>query len=112
MDLNPAQVLLLGIPLAAITVYLPYMVVAYGRFQVGFDPSAPRALFDKLPDFAKRATWAHQNSWEVFALFVAGALMVYVTGKASSATNITVLLFLVARVLFSLFYIFDILKIY
>ncbi len=107
MDLNPAQVLLLAIPLAAVTVYLPYMVVAYGRFQVGFDPSAPRALFDKLPDFAKRATWAHQNSWEVFALFVAGALMVYVTGKASLTTSITVLIFLLSRVLFSLFYILN-----
>ncbi len=107
MDWSPGQILLLGIPVAVITVYLPYVVVAYGRFQVGFDPSAPRALFDKLPDFAKRATWAHQNSWEVFSLFVAGDLMAYVTQKASFTTSVTVGIFLVARVLFSLFYILD-----
>jgi uncharacterized MAPEG superfamily protein len=107
MDWSPEQILLLGIPAAAITVYLPYLVVAYGRFQVGFDPSAPRALFDKLPAYAKRATWAHQNSWEVFALFVAGDLMVYVTDRASTVTSVTVGVFLVARVLFSLFYILD-----
>jgi uncharacterized MAPEG superfamily protein len=102
---NPQQFLLLSIAIAAILVYVPYGVTAYGRFQVGFDPSAPRALFDKLPDYAKRATWAHQNSWEVFILFSTAALMVYATGKADAGTTTTALVFLVSRLLFSIFYI-------
>lgn len=105
MDWSPSQFLLSSIAIAAILVYLPYMVTAYGRIKVGFDPSAPRALFDKLPDYAKRATWAHQNSWEVFSLYVAAALMVYATNKADATTTTIAIVFLASRVLFSIFYI-------
>jgi uncharacterized MAPEG superfamily protein len=99
--------LLLSVAIAAILVYFPYMVTAYGRFKVGFDPSAPRALFDKLPDYAKRASWAHQNSWEVFVLYVAAVMMVCVSGKASDSTDLTAVVFLVSRFLFSIFYILN-----
>lgn len=86
---------------------MPYIVVAYGRVSVGIDMNAPRAMFDRLPDYAKRATWAHQNSFEVFALFATAAITAYVTNSASDQTSLDVLIFLVARVLFSLFYILD-----
>lgn len=99
--------LLLSVAIAAILVYVPYMAVAYGRFQVGFDPSAPRALFDKLPDYAKRASWAHQNSWEVFILYGSAVMMVCISGKASEVNQLTVIIFLASRLLFSLFYIFN-----
>ncbi|MFN3927039.1 MAG: MAPEG family protein [Pseudanabaenaceae cyanobacterium] len=108
MDVNPQKFLLISIGIAAILVYVPYFVTAYGRLKVGFDPSAPRALFDKLPDYAKRATWAHQNSWEVFSLYVAAALMLYASGKADANSSIIAIVFLVARLLFSIFYIVNI----
>lgn len=107
LPILPSQVLLYGIAIAAGLIYLPYAVVAYARVSIGIDMSAPRAMFDRLPDYAKRATWAHQNSFEVFALFVAAALTAYVTNVASDKTSLYVLAFLAARFLFSLFYILD-----
>ncbi|MBD2186700.1 MAPEG family protein [Pseudanabaena mucicola] len=107
LPIPPSQVLLYGIAIAAGLIYLPYAVVAYARVSIGIDMSAPRAMFDRLPDYAKRATWAHQNSFEVFALFAAAALTAYVTNVASDKTSLYVLAFLAARFLFSLFYILD-----
>lgn len=107
LTISPAQILLYGVAIAAGLVYLPYIVVAFGRVSIGYDMSSPRAMFDRLPDYAKRATWAHQNSFETFALFAAAALTAYVTNVASDKTSFYVLAFLVARLLFSLFYILD-----
>jgi uncharacterized MAPEG superfamily protein len=105
LPLTPDQVLIYGVAIAAGLVYLPYTVVAFARVSVGFDMNAPRAMFDRLPDYAKRATWAHQNSFEVFGLFAAAALTAYVTDAGSDKSNLYVLAFLAARVLFSFFYI-------
>jgi uncharacterized MAPEG superfamily protein len=107
LTLTPSQILLYGIAIAGGLIYLPYIVVAYGRLSIGIDMNAPRAMFDRLPDYAKRATWAHQNSFETFGLFAAAALTTYVSNAASDKTSLYVLAFLAARFLFTLFYILD-----
>ena len=107
LTIPPSQILLYGIAIAAGLVYLPYLVVAYGRVSIGIDMNAPRAMFDRLPEYAKRATWAHQNSFETFALFAAAALTAYVSNAASDKTSLYILAFLVARFLFSLFYVLN-----
>ena len=108
LTFSPSQILLYGVAIAGGLIYLPYLVVAYARVSIGIDLNAPRAMFDRLPDYAKRATWAHQNSFEVFGLFTAAALTTYVSNSASDKTSLYVLAFLIARVLFSLFYIINI----
>jgi uncharacterized MAPEG superfamily protein len=48
------------------------------RSQANFtidDLAAPRAMADRLPDWGKRANWAHQNSFEAFTLFAPAALL-------------------------------------
>jgi uncharacterized MAPEG superfamily protein len=105
---NPVLFPLFGIAIAAILIYLPYGVVAYGRITSDFDYAAPRAMFDRLPDFAKRATWAHQNSFEVFMLFAAAALMLFVTAKGTDYTTYVIWAFLGSRITFSLFYILNV----
>ena len=107
LTFSSSQILLYGIAIAAGLIYLPYILVAYGRLSIGMDMNAPRAMFDRLPDYAKRATWAHQNSFEVFALFAAASLTAYVSNVASDKTSIYVLAFLGARFLFKLFYILN-----
>jgi uncharacterized MAPEG superfamily protein len=107
LPISPDRVLLYGIAIAAFLVYLPYFVVAYGRVSIGIDMNAPRAMFDRLPPFAQRATWAHQNSFEVFVLFAAAAVMVYITGNATNNTSLITLTFLGSRFGFCLFYILD-----
>lgn len=101
-------IFLYSIAAAAILIYVPFLVVAYARARVGYDTSAPRAMFEKLPPYAQRATWAHQNSFEAFMIFAAAALMAYVTGVSSPLAVGAVIAFLVARLLYSTFYILNI----
>jgi uncharacterized MAPEG superfamily protein len=101
-------IFLYSIVAAAALIYTPFLVVAYARFTVGYDMYAPRAMFDKLPPYAQRASWAHQNSFETFLLFVPAALMAYVTGVNSDAAVVGAIAFPVARLLYSIFYILNI----
>lgn len=109
MNLPVSAILLDSIAAAAVLIYLPFLVVAYGRLQVGDDIiSAPRSLFDKLPPYAQRATWAHQNSFEGFMIFAAAALMAYVTGQNTGLASGAAIAFPITRLLYSVFYILNI----
>ena len=107
LNISTTAVLLGAIGCAAALIYFPYLVVVIGRFQAGYDPGAPRANFDKLSDSAKRATWAHQNSFETFITFAAAALMAYVTKQDSVYAANLAIAFVVSRFLFSIFYIIN-----
>jgi uncharacterized MAPEG superfamily protein len=107
-QLSIPVVLLSAIAVAAALIYLPFLAVAYNRLLLGYDQSAPRAMFDKMPPYAQRATWAHQNSFEAFMLFSAAALMAYVTGVTSNLAEYAAIAFVGARFLYSIFYIVNI----
>ena len=108
MNLSVNASLLYGIVGAVILTYFPYLFVATARFQVGYDMSAPRAMLDKLPPYAQRATWAHQNCFEALIIFTVAALMAYVTGVESDWAKLSAIAFIASRFFFSLFYIVDI----
>jgi uncharacterized MAPEG superfamily protein len=108
MNLSVSLILLYSIVGAVILAYAPFLVVAWGRFQNGYDQSAPRAMFDKLPAYAQRATWAHQNSFEALTIYGLAALMAYATGVESDWAKIAAIAFIVARLLYSIFYIANI----
>ncbi|HEY9795468.1 MAG TPA: MAPEG family protein [Leptolyngbyaceae cyanobacterium] len=108
MNLHDSAILLYCIAAAAVLIYVPFLVVGYARMSVGYDTRAPRAMFDKLPPYGQRATWAHQNSFEAFMIFAAAALMAYVTGQNSSLATGAALAFVIARSLYSVFYILNI----
>lgn len=102
-------IFLYSIAAAACLIYVPFLLVAYARVRVGSEMlSTPRALFDKLPPYAQRATWAHQNTFEAFMIFAAAALMAYVTGVNSFTAQVAAIAFVVARLLYSIFYILNI----
>ncbi len=105
---SSANVLLCSIVAAAALIYLPYLVVAFGRFQVGYEMSAPRGMFDKLPEYAQRATWAHQNSWESFALYAPAALMAFVVSLPAEQVVGSAAIYVAARLSYSLFYILNV----
>ncbi|MDP5019013.1 MAPEG family protein [Anabaena sp. UHCC 0187] len=107
-QLPAPAIFLYSIVVAAILIYLPYLLVAFARVQIGYDLSAPRAMFDKLPPYAQRATWAHENSFEGFMVFAAAALMAYVTGVNSPQGVNAAIAFIIARLLYSIFYIANI----
>lgn len=108
MNLPVNLILLCSIVGAVILTYAPFLAVGWGRLQSGYDMSAPRAMFDKLPDYAKRATWAHQNSFEALTIYGLAALMAYATGVESDWAKIAAIAFLIARLLYSVFYIINI----
>lgn len=101
-------IFLYSIVAAVVLIYLPFLVVSYARFRIGYDLYAPRTMFDKLPPYAQRATWAHQNSFESFMVFTAAALMAYVTGVNSPLAAVAAIAFNMARLLYSIFYILNI----
>ncbi len=108
MNLSVNAILLYAIVGAVILTYAPFMVVGFARAKTGYDISAPRANFDKLPPYAQRATWAHQNCFEALIIFSAAALMAYVTGVESSWASISAIAFLVSRLFYSVFYILNV----
>jgi uncharacterized MAPEG superfamily protein len=108
MNLSVSAILLYSILAAFILIYIPFMVVGYARMKVGYDTSAPREMFDKLPTYGKRATWAHQNSFETFMPYAAAAILAYVTGVNSNLAAGAAIAFVVARSLYPVFYISNI----
>ncbi|AHB87704.1 putative membrane protein [Thermosynechococcus sp. NK55a] len=91
--------------MATLLIYFPYIFVVVGRLQAGFDMAAPRALFVKLPPFAQRAVWAHENSFETFMPFAAAVLLTLFAGVNDATVAIASLSFVVARFLYSICYI-------
>ncbi|MDY6786255.1 MAG: MAPEG family protein [Cyanobacteriota bacterium] len=108
MNLANSSILLYSLVGAVILVYFPFGLVGLARVRAGYDIAAPRAMFDKLPPYAQRATWAHQNSFEALIVYAIAALMAYITGVDSPWVGGAALGFLGARLLYSVFYIANI----
>lgn len=109
LGLPTSAILLDSIAVAAALIYAPFLVVAYGRLQIGYEALAtPRAIFDQLPPIAQRATWAHQNAFETFPAFAAAALTAYVTNQNSEWAGWCAIAFVVARSLYPVFYILNV----
>lgn len=97
--------LLVSIGVAALLVYLPFLAVGYGRFTVGYDQAAPRTMLPKLPPYAQRATWAHENAFESIILYAPAALMAYITQQQSDLALGAAIAYLIARTLYPVAYI-------
>ena len=85
--------------------------LTYGRVKAGYSTEnmgAPRALFDQLPDFGKRAVWCHQNCWESLTLHAPACLLCLITGVASPIAIIAAWIHPIVRVLYICAYIGDI----
>nr|YP_002048689.1 hypothetical protein PCC_0017 [Paulinella chromatophora]ACB42479.1 hypothetical protein PCC_0017 [Paulinella chromatophora] len=64
--------------LASTVVVLSIVPLGAARSKANFemkDMEAPRAMFDRLPAWGKRASWAHQNSFESFSLHAPACLL-------------------------------------
>ena len=72
--------------LAAGVVVLSTVPLGAARSQANFqmdDLAAPRAMFERLPAWGKRAAWAHQNCFEALTLHAPAALLCLVAGVGS-----------------------------
>ena len=72
--------------LAAGVVVFSTVPLGAARSQANFqmdDLAAPRAMFERLPAWGKRAAWAHQNCFEALTLHAPAALLCLVAGVGS-----------------------------
>ena len=64
--------------LSGLVVMLSLVPLGAARSQADFsmaDLAAPRAMFERLPAWGRRASWAHQNCFEAFTLHAPAALL-------------------------------------
>lgn len=93
-----------------IAAILPYVVVQYAKYSREYireGNRAPRRFAEGLSGAKQRAYWAHQNGFEAFPAFAAVVIIAHMVGRAGPAIDALAVAFIVARVLYSLFYIFD-----
>ncbi len=67
-------------------VMVSIVLTGAGRAKANFvmdDLKAPRAMFERLPDFGKRAVWSQENSWEALTLGAPAMLLCLVAGVDS-----------------------------
>ena len=77
-----------SVVLAGAVVVASIIPLGAARSQADFtmaDMGAPRAMFDRLPAWGKRANWAHQNSFEAFSLHAPAALLALVAALQTGA---------------------------
>ena len=87
---NPAAPFAWSLVLAGAVVVLSLVPLAAGRAKADFTPgdlAAPRAMFERLPAWGKRASWAHQNSFEAFTLHAPACLLCLLAAPAVLAAS-------------------------
>jgi uncharacterized MAPEG superfamily protein len=80
---SPATAFAFSLVLAGAVVVLSLVPLAAGRASAAFtvaDLAAPRAMFERLPPWGQRASWAHQNAFEAFTLHAPACLLCLVSG--------------------------------
>ena len=97
--------------LSSAVVLVSIIPLTWGRIQAGYsieNMSAPRAFFDKLPEFGKRAVWCHQNCWESISLHAPACLFCLITVPDSNISMLSALSHPVLRLLYIFAYVFNI----
>lgn len=93
--------------ISALLIFVAKAPVAKAMAEEGdgrYDNRHPRAQQARLTGFGARALAAHLNSFEAFPLFAVGVLMAHVTQTYGLLVDILAVSFVVCRVLYLLFY--------
>tara|TARA_B100001115_G_C15719687_1_gene349904 strand:+ start:413 stop:817 length:405 start_codon:yes stop_codon:yes gene_type:complete len=97
--------------LSVVVVLASIIPLTLGRIKAGYsveNMSAPRALFDELPDFGKRAVWCHQNCWESISLHAPACIFCLLTLPDSNLATIAAWTHPFVRVLYIIAYVLNI----
>tara|TARA_B100000965_G_C19536012_1_gene733403 strand:+ start:573 stop:983 length:411 start_codon:yes stop_codon:yes gene_type:complete len=97
--------------LSVFVVLISIVPLTYSRLKVGYsveNMSAPRALFDELSDFGKRAVWCHQNCWESITLHAPACLICLISGVVSPIAVIAAWVHPLVRLIYLGAYVGDI----
>ena len=80
--------LILSFAALLISIILLYAARFSARLEVK-DLAALRSMFDRFPAWGKRASWAHQNSFEAFSLHAPAALLALIATLHAGALPAT-----------------------
>ena len=99
--------------LSAIVVLISILPLSYGRIKAGYsleNMSAPRSLFNDLPEFGKRSVWCHQNCWESISLHAPACLLCLIAMPDSTMVSLAAWSHPFFRFLYIWSYVFDLPK--
>ena len=100
--------LLASIPLLVLITYLSKVPVAVAMAKLGgYDNHMPRDQQARLSGWGRRALAAHQNSFEIFPIYAACALVGHLTTATPERATPLAAVFLVSRVLYVACYLAD-----
>ena len=97
--------------LSSLIVISSIIPLTIGRIKAGYsfkNMSTPRAFFDELPEFGKRAVWCHQNCWESLSLHAPACLLCLISQPNSNISIIAAISHPIIRILYIVAYILDI----
>ncbi len=87
---------------------MPYIFTGIAKSSTqGYDNRAPREFLTTLQGWGQRANWAQMNSFEAFPLFAIAVVIAQLRGMDPSLLNNLAMGFIVARIAYGTFYIFD-----
>ena len=101
----------LSLCLSSFVVMTSIAPLTYGRVKAGYSSenmSAPRALFDDLPNFGKRAVWCHQNCWESLIFHAPACLLCLISGVVSPIALAAAWIHPFVRLIYIVVYVGDI----
>lgn len=93
--LATAPALAWSLLLSGAVVIVSLVPLGAGRANADFTPqdlAAPRAMFERLPAWGQRASWAHQNSFEAFTLHAPACLLCLHSGAGGPLVAVAALL--------------------
>lgn len=88
--LTPSAPFAWSLVLTSAVVVLSIIPLGAARSRANFemkDMAAPRAMFERLPSWGKRANWAHQNSFESFTLHAPACLLCIIAALATKEST-------------------------
>jgi uncharacterized MAPEG superfamily protein len=95
-----------------VTVFLPFVIAMVGfnlrKKQFGVaDNHLPRIQQAQMTGIGARAIGAQQNAWEALMMFTPVVMVVQIAGVDPTASGLTGIVFVVARLLHAIFYLAD-----
>ena len=84
---------------------LPYLWTTIAKAGTAYDNRVPRAPQENVPEWRKRALWAHYNAFEALPLFSAAVIIAQQVGVTQGRINGLALAFVGFRVAHGLVYI-------
>lgn len=87
--------------------FYPFIFAGLAKSRGNFDNANPRAWLAGLSGWRQRAHWTQQNHFEAYPPFAAAVIVAHQLGGSQGWIDALAVLFLVARLLYGLFYVTD-----